>query len=100
MSDRLLRKDEIITANGVTSPIVFPGGMGNVQAAGTFGGGTLKLQYSVDNGVTYVDGDVDSELTADGAYNFTLPSCLVRYDFSGGGSINVAVKTRKVPRDR
>jgi len=63
--------------------VVWPGGRGcfTVYSA-TFGGGTVKLQWSPDDGTTWLDvdksGDTYVTLTAVGAGNFDLPPCKIR----------------------
>jgi len=48
----------------------------------TFGGGTVKLQWSPDDGTTWLDVDSGDDayvtLTAVGAGNFELPECQIR----------------------
>jgi hypothetical protein len=58
--------------------------------AGTIGGATVKLQYSPDDGTTYVDvdksGDTYVTFTAVGGAGglFELPPCSLKATVSGG----------------
>lgn len=65
----------------------WPGGRGVFSAIGTFGGGTCKLQWSPDSGVTWLDvdrsGDTFVTFTAAGSGGFELPQCSVRAVLSG-----------------
>jgi hypothetical protein len=65
--------------------------MGTVQADGDFGGGTLSLEVSSDGGTTYTNGGESVQLTAEGLFNFTLPSegLLVRLDLTGATSPDI-----------
>jgi hypothetical protein len=80
-----VRLNGTLTANGKTAGDSFPGGMGTVQADGDFGSGTLSLEVSSDGGTTYTNGGTSVQLTAEGLFNFTLPSndLLVRLDLTG-----------------
>ena len=80
-----VRASGTLTANGSTPSHSFPGGVGTAHAAGTFGSGTLALEVSADNGTTFINGGTSVQLTADGIFNFTLPSdeLLVRLTLSG-----------------
>lgn len=60
----------------------WPGGVGQMVGAGTFGGGTLKLQMSPDDGTTWVDIN-DASITAAGVKNFELNSCDIRLVLTG-----------------
>ncbi len=66
-----------------TTGTFWPGGRGTFTVySATFGGGTVKLQWSPDQGVTWLDvdrsGDTYCTLTAVGSGNFDLPECLIR----------------------
>jgi len=56
----------------------WPGGSGVFVARATWGGGTVKLQFSMDGGTTAVDVGTYTTLTANGGGNFTLPACKIR----------------------
>jgi len=74
-----------LTANGNSPNIAFPGGTGTVQADSDFGGGTLSLEVSSDTGTTFTNGGETVQLTAEGLFNFTLPSngLIVRLNLAG-----------------
>lgn len=67
--------------------IDWAGGRGVFAAYGTFDSGTAKLQWSPDDGTTWLDVDRSGEtyvtFTADGAGNFELPACMIRAVLSG-----------------
>lgn len=80
--------------NGSGDPVDWLGGTGSFRAWGEFGGGTVKLQASFDEGTTYVDVE-GASLTAGGVKNFRLPVCKLRADLSsasGSPSPNVTAK--------
>lgn len=67
----------------------WPGGKGVFSAyKGTFGGATVKLQWSPDDGTTWLDvdasGDTYVTFTAAGAGVFELPECLIRANVASG----------------
>ena len=81
--------------NGSTLvPVLWAGGEGVFAVWGNFGGGTCKLQWSPDKGVTWLDVDRAGEtfvtFTAPGAGRFTLSSGLLRSNLAGatGASVN------------
>lgn len=80
-----VRSSGTLTADGQTQGVAFPGGMGTVHADGSFGSGTLSLEVSSDGGTTYTNGGTSVQLTAEGLFNFTLPSdeLMVRLDLTG-----------------
>lgn len=72
-------------ANGAA--VRWAGGTGQFCAYGTWGGGTATLQFSPDEGTTWIDvdrsGDSFVTFTADGAGEFSLSQCLIRAITSG-----------------
>lgn len=86
-----VRSNGTLTANGNTPGVSFPGGSGTVQADGTFGSGTLALAVSSDGGTTYTNGGTSVQLTAEGIFNFTLPSdeLMVRLELTGATSPDI-----------
>ncbi len=76
----------------------WPGGRGifTVYSA-TFGGGTVKLQWSPDDGTTWIDvdrsGDTFVTLTAVGAGLFELPRCMIRGNVATATAVNAKVFT-------
>lgn len=90
-----------LIANGAAtgSAVAWPGGKGAFAVyAGTFNGATVKLQWTPDQGVTWLDvdrsGDTYTTLTAVGAGQFLLPICQIRAFVSGGppSGINAAAE--------
>lgn len=67
----------------------WPGGSGAfIVDRGTFSGATVKLQFSIDGGTTWLDvdqgGDTYVTFSAAGAGAFDLPACEVKATVSGG----------------
>ena len=88
-----LNNNNPITADGDYDVEWYSGRSGVFGAAGTFGGGTLKLQYKV--GETWVD-FTGSSLTEDGGFEFVSPVADVQVALSGATSPNInVVITRK-----
>ncbi|HCR85494.1 MAG TPA: hypothetical protein DIV86_02335 [Alphaproteobacteria bacterium] len=79
---------QTLTANGNTNTIDWYGGVGTFAASGTFGGGIITMQYSLD-GTNFITGGVDSELVSDGGKKFSLPKCSIRLNLAGATSPNV-----------
>lgn len=81
------------TADGQSGAINWPGGRGVFAAFGTFGGGTIKLQVSYDDGATWIDadrsGDTFVTFTANGSGGFELPRCQIRTSLSGSTSPSI-----------
>lgn len=86
-----VRSNGTFTANGQSPGVAFPGGSGTVQADGTFGAGTLSLEVSSDGGTTYTNGGTSVQLTAEGLFNFNLPSddLMIRLDLTGATSPDI-----------
>lgn len=79
-----------ITANGSTAPIVYnpQTDRSTIAVWGTFDGGTMKLQASPDNGVTWIDvdrsGSTNATFTANGLGNYQINiPCLLRATLTG-----------------
>lgn len=68
------------SANGSSSSRQWHGGTGHMVASGTFGSGTLTVQYSDDSGSTWYG---TKTLTASGDVEFSFPPGLVRMTLSG-----------------
>ena len=86
------------TADG-SEALEWRGGEGQVAAQGTFGGGTLSLQFSLDNGSTWtnLEDDPASTIAANGSFAFrsmkTDPeSYKLRLNLSGATSPNLKVR--------
>lgn len=58
------------TADGSGTAFDWDGGWGVLNAQGTFGGGTLKLEFSEDSGSTWTALPADTQLTAAGSAAF------------------------------
>ncbi|UVO33789.1 hypothetical protein KUL72_19905 [Bradyrhizobium arachidis] len=84
-----------LTANGASTPVPWSGGFGTVAAWGTFGGGTVTLQMSPDNGNTWINVDRSSDtyvtFTANGQGDFQLGLCLLRFNLTGATAPSVWV---------
>ncbi len=78
-----------VAANGQSTVYVWPGGVGQFSAAGTWDGATCKLQMSPDAGTTWIDVGSDVSKTADGIGNFELGPCQVRVDLSSVGTTSI-----------
>ena len=64
-------------ASATGSAASWGGGRGVFTAEGTWGGGTVKLQFKTANG-TWVDYGSATTLTANGSGVFELPACEIR----------------------
>lgn len=89
-------------ASATGTGVEWPGGKGVFSAyKGTFGGATVKLQWSLDAGTTWLDvdrsGDTYTTLTAAGSGIFELPECLIRASVASG-SPSALFATAKVVR--
>lgn len=60
------------------------GGVGVFMVSGTFGGGTVSLQFQGPDGTTWITAGPDTSLTANGAGGFVLPPGRIRALVSGG----------------
>lgn len=86
-----IRLSGTLTTNGKTASDKFPGGMGTVHADGDFSSGTLSLEISSDGGTTFTNGGESVQLTAEGLFNFTLPSdeLVIRLDLTGASTPDI-----------
>lgn len=84
-----------LTANGASASVPWRGGIGSVAAWGNFGGGTVSLQMSPDNGTTWINvdrsGDTYVTYTANGQGDFQLGLCLLRFNLAGATTPNIWV---------
>lgn len=82
-----------LVAAGNSAALAWPGGRGVFTAWGTFGGGTLKLQQSPDDGTTWIDvdrsGDTFVTFTVNGEGGFELGECTLRVSLSGGAGHSI-----------
>ena len=78
-----------LTANGNTLLKTDPGKLYVFAAQGTFGGGTLALQFSLDGGTTWTtfsDSSTSASLTTAGGRLIVAPSTNVRLNLTGATS--------------
>lgn len=59
------------------------------SAYGTFGGGTIKLQFSPDGGTTYVDVPLATKNAAGMILDLNLPAGLYRFNVAGSTTPNL-----------
>ena len=73
-----------------TAKVVRKGGTAQVVYWGTFGAGTVALEYSPDGGTTWISLDT---ATANGVASVVIPAGQVRGSVSGGtsASLNLSV---------
>lgn len=78
---------QLLTANGNSDAVSFEGGGGTFFATNTFGGGSAKLQASLDGTGDWFDvkdaAGALLALTASGAFNFSIAACKLRSNLSG-----------------
>lgn len=67
------------------------GGRVTYAAQGTFGSGTVALQFSLDDGSTWSSVGSAANLTAAGVAGAEIPPCLIRVNLSGSTSPNLNV---------
>lgn len=80
--------------------LTFSGGQGQIAAQGVFDGGTLALNFSVDDGVTWtlLEDDPASSMTEDGSFAFKsmatdAPSYRLQLELTGaGGLANINIR--------
>jgi hypothetical protein len=82
-----------------SAELTFPGGEGQVAAQGTFGGGTIALEFSLDDGTTWttLEDEPAATLTADGSFGFKsmrtdAASYRLRVTLSSATSPNINVR--------
>jgi len=90
-------EDLLSNASATGSSKRWHGGRGVFSVSGTFGGTTVKLQWSHDDS-TYLDvdrsGDTFVTFTAGGAGIFELPPCFVKAVVTGGSPSALYAKVR------
>ena len=78
-----------LTANGSSAGTIWAGGKGNWAAYGDFGGGTLTMEISWDNGTTWQSAGTDGAFTANSQVVFELGACQLRGTLAGATSPDV-----------
>lgn len=71
------------TANGSSVAQTWRGGRGSFAGWGTFGGAKLALEWSGDEGLTWIEVGAASTYYANGLALFDLPTGKVRSTISG-----------------
>lgn len=79
-----------VAAAGNGAAVKMPPGKYVLFTYGTWGGGTMKLQYSPDDGTTWFD--FVTGITADNAQVISAPGVSFRYVLSGGAGWNLNMK--------
>lgn len=79
------------SADGDSTEIQWPGGKGVYGATGTWGGGTLSLQFSFDGGASDIPAGTEGDLTDDGSKSklFELPVCKLKLVLAGSSSPDI-----------
>lgn len=83
----------LLEADGSTQAVKWNGGEGSFVASGTFGGGSLSLEFSNDDKATWIALGGDATITEGGGSGFILPlGVWVRATLTGATdpSINVS----------
>jgi hypothetical protein len=94
----------LVGASATGSALDWPGGRGAFWLKdGTIGTATVKLQWSGDDGTTWIDadqgGDTNATFTAVGKMgNFDLPPGKLRANVSGSGMSALNAQVIAVPR--
>ncbi|MDA9529260.1 hypothetical protein [Bradyrhizobium sp. CCBAU 25338] len=86
-----------LAANGTSDPEFWPGGHGTFMSWGTFGGGSLVLEISPDNGDTWIqyDGFGSTKPQSFFIFGFTLPPCMLRAKLINATSPSVSFKVAR-----
>ena len=89
---------EGIAQSETPGSVKIEGGKYTVHAQGTFGGGSVELQYSSDNSdFTSID-STNLTFTAEGVYNFELAHGWVKPILTGGdGTTDIDVRLKPIP---
>lgn len=75
----------LLSNASTTGPAVgWPGGVGVFSASGTWGGGTVTLEFLGPDGTTYLAAGTQTTLTSNGAGVFYLPHTMIKALVSGG----------------
>lgn len=85
--------DVTVTANADITSVNWNGGPGTFHCHGTFGGGTAKLLYSIDNGVSFYELGSSTNFTSSGGAQYFLPACKIKATLTGSTSPNLRMVT-------
>ena len=85
--------DVTVTVDTSTAPVSWNGGPGTFHCHGTFGGGTAKLLYSIDNGVSFYEVGSSTNFTVSGGSQYFLPACKMKATLAGSTSPNLRMVT-------
>lgn len=87
---------ETLGANGFTTPVRWYGDPGTIFATGLFGGGSVKLQISIDGASNWYDSvdpfGVVGTITTNGSLTFEVGGCYLRAELSGATSPNLTIR--------
>lgn len=78
-----------LTTNSSTTPLQFQG-EGTIAASGAFGGGTLQVEASFDEGSTWI-ALTDGVFTGDATLNIKIGHCWLRTTLTGATSPSLFV---------
>lgn len=85
-----------MTADGFSDPYNFHGKEGTIFAVGSFGGGTVRLQASIDGTGNWFDCTDPTGLVGgiavNGILNFDIAPCVLRAALSGSTAPSVTIK--------
>lgn len=79
-----------LTTNAAGSAFDWIGGEGFFLGAGTFGSGTLKLEYSPNGGTTWYSLGSTYQITAVGGIFVKLPAGKIRASVTGGSAASIS----------
>lgn len=87
--------DATLSADGDTDAIQWYGGKGTLFAQGTFGSGTIKVQFSLDNS-TWTD-LTGISLSAAGAKAIDIGPCLLKVNLNGSTDASITIRIAAYP---
>ncbi len=79
--------------SATTDQFYWRGGAGTMKVEATWGGGTVKLQFLLPDGVTWNDVGPDTTFTGNGAGDFDLSASWLRVNVATATSVDVEVAT-------
>lgn len=86
----------LTNAAATGSALLWPGGAGEFEAVGTFGGCTVTFQFLMPDGTTWQAVGSTTTVTAATLVPFSLPKGQIRAAISGGTSVSVTVAAAQV----